>query len=211
MASETFGYVRVSSKEQNLDRQLDNMQKLKIEKDNIFVDKASGKNTDRPNYQLLKLKVRKGDTVVFDSITRLSRNMEDIKNEYKWFVDKGVKLKFLKEPMLDTRLGNDDVMQQAINDIILTILGAFAQKEREEIKQRQREGIEAARRRGKHLGRPKASLTKEQVEQFNKFYSIWKNGQMTAVALMKEMGLKRNTFYNKVKLYEKLLIEEKVI
>lgn len=205
MTSKTFSYVRVSSQEQNVDRQVDSMRKIGIDDRDIFIDKLSGKDTDRPQYQLLKAVVRKGDTVVVDSITRLSRNMDDIKIEYAWFNDNGINLQFLKEPMLNTRNDTSDVMRKAINDIILTILGAFAQKEREEIKERQREGIEAARRRGKHLGRPKARLTKEQLEQFNQFYSIWKFGEMTAVALMKEMGLKRNTFYNKVKLYEEQL------
>lgn len=205
MTSKTFAYVRISSKEQNIDRQIDAMHSLGIDDRDIFIDKQSGKDTDRPQYQFLKAVVREGDTVVFDSLTRLSRNMDDIKKEYSEFNDKGINLQFLKEPMLNTSNDTSDVMRKAINDIILTILGAFAQKEREEIRERQREGIEAARRRGKHLGRPKAELTKEQLEQFNKFYLIWKSGEMTAVALMNVMELKRNTFYNKVKLYEKQL------
>lgn len=205
MNNEIFAYVRVSSISQNLDRQLDNMKKLGIREENIFVDKMSGKNLDRPNYQLLKVKVRRGDVVVFDSITRMSRNMEDIKAEYKFFADKGAFLKFIKEPMLDTSDKTDDVMRQAINDIILTILGAFAQKEREEIKERQREGIEAAKRRGKHLGRPKVKLTDNQLVMFEAYYSKWKNGEMTAVELRNRMGLAHNTFYNKVKLYEEQL------
>ncbi|WP_299515701.1 recombinase family protein [uncultured Rummeliibacillus sp.] len=205
MTSKTFAYVRVSSKEQHIDRQIDTMRALGIDERDIFIDKLSGKNIDRPQYQLLKAVVREGDTVVFDSITRLSRNMDDIKKEYAWFNHNIINLKFIKEPMLNTSNNTSDVMRKAINDIILTILGAFAQREREEIKQRQREGIEAARKRGKHLGRPKAQLTEKQVKQFNQLYPTWKKGKMTAVAMMQEMGLKRNTFYNKVKLYEKQL------
>ncbi|MFE6170189.1 recombinase family protein [Viridibacillus arvi] len=211
MTSKTFAYVRISSKEQNIDRQIDAMHSLGIDDRDIFIDKQSGKDTDRPQYQLLKAVVREGDTVLFDSITRLSRNMDDIKKEYSEFSARGINLQFLKEPMLDTSNDTSDVMRQAINDIILTILGAFAQKEREEIRQRQKEGIEAARRRGKHLGRPKVRLTEELVKQFNQLYPRWKNGELTAVALMKEMGLKRNTFYNKVKLYEQRLIKEVII
>lgn len=205
MTSKTFAYVRVSSKEQHIDRQIDTMRALGIDERDIFIDKLSGKNIDRPQYQLLKAVVREGDTVVFDSITRLSRNMDDIKKEYAWFNHNIINLKFIKEPMLNTSNNTSDVMRKAINDIILTILGAFAQREREEIKQRQREGIEAARKRGKHLGRPKAQLTEKQVKQFNQLYPTWKKGKITAVAMMQEMGLKRNTFYNKVKLYEKQL------
>ncbi|RPJ97241.1 recombinase family protein [Rummeliibacillus sp. TYF005] len=208
MTSKTFAYVRVSSKEQNIDRQIDTMRKLGIDDREIFIDKQSGKDIERPQYKLLKAVVRDGDTIVFDSITRLSRNMDDIKNEYSWFNDNGINLKFIKEPMLNTSNDTSDVMRKAINDIILTILGAFAQKEREEIKQRQKEGIEAARRRGKHLGRPKAQLTEKQVEQFNQLYPVWKKGEMTAVAMMRKMELKRNTFYNKVKLYEQLQIKK---
>ena len=168
MTTKTFAYVRVSSKEQNINRQLDIMRSLGIDERDMFIDKASGKDTNREQYQALKSIVREGDTVVFDSITRLSRNMNDIKKEYEWFTTNKINLQFVKEPMLNTTNDKTDVMKQAINDIILTLLGAFAQQERENIKQRQKEGIESAKARGKHLGRPKATLTKEQQLQFVK-------------------------------------------
>lgn len=202
MGIKTLAYIRVSSKEQNIDRQVDTMLSLGIDERDMFIDKASGKDTFREQYQLLKKHARKGDTIVFDSITRLSRNMSDIKKEYEWFNQNEINLQFIKEPMLNTTIDTDDVMKQAINDIILTLLGAFAQQERESIKQRQKEGIEAARTRGKHLGRPKATLTKEQQLQFEKFYTKWKVNEITATAMMHELDMKRTTFYKIVKEYE---------
>ena len=154
-----FGYVRVSSKEQNEARQLETMRKEGIEERDIFIDKASGKNFDRPQYQLLKQMVREGDTVVFDSITRMGRNMNDTMKEYEWFVENGVQLRFIKEPMINTSNEQDDIMKQAIQKIILTLLTAFAEKERDEIKTRQAEGIAVAKAQGKHLGRPKTEIT----------------------------------------------------
>ncbi|MGE7932617.1 recombinase family protein [Viridibacillus arvi] len=202
MTSKTFAYVRVSSKEQNIDRQIDTMRGLGIDDREMFIDRASGKDIERHQYKTLKAIIRDGDTVVFDSITRLSRNMTDIKNEYEWFNKSGVNLQFVKEPMLNTTNDKSDVMKQAINDIILTIFGAFSQRERELIKQRQREGIDAAKARGKHLGRPRVGLTEDQKEKYGKLYPRWKAGEITATAMMQEMGLKRTTFYSKVKEYE---------
>lgn len=202
MTTKTFAYVRVSSKEQNINRQLDIMRSLGIDERDMFIDKASGKDTNREQYQALKSIVREGDTVVFDSITRLSRNMNDIKKEYEWFTTNKINLQFVKEPMLNTTNDKTDVMKQAINDIILTLLGAFAQQERENIKQRQKEGIESAKARGKHLGRPKATLTKEQQLQFEKLYIKWKANEITATAMMNELNMKRTTFYKIIKEYE---------
>lgn len=202
MTNKTFAYVRVSSEQQNIDRQIDTMRALGIDERDTFIDKASGKDTNRQQYQALKAVVRKGDTVIFDSITRLSRNMADIKKEYKWFNQNEINMQFVKEPMLNTTNDTTDVMKQAINDIILTLLGAFAQQERESIKQRQAEGIKAARARGKHLGRPKAELTNNQRKQFNELYPKWKSGEITAIAMMKDLDLKRTTFYKIVKDYE---------
>lgn len=202
MTTKTFAYVRVSSKEQNINRQLDTMRSLGIDERDMFIDKASGKDTNREKYQALKSIVREGDTVVFDSITRLSRNMNDIKKEYEWFTTNKINLQFVKEPMLNTTNDKTDVMKQAINDIILTLLGAFAQQERENIKQRQKEGIESAKARGKHLGRPKATLTKEQQLQFEKLYTKWKANEITATAMMHDLDMKRTTFYKIIKEHE---------
>jgi DNA invertase Pin-like site-specific DNA recombinase len=194
----TFGYIRVSSKEQNEARQTETMKQLGINERDTFTDKQSGKNFDRPQYQLLKQMVREGDIVVFDSITRMGRNMNDTMNEYNWFVENRVQLQFVKEPMINTSNEQGDIMKQAIQKIILVLLTAFAEKERDEIKTRQAEGIAVAKAEGKHLGRPKAPITPE----FEQAYKQWKAGDITAVQAMKKSNLTKATFYRKVKEYE---------
>jgi len=149
-----YSYIRVSSVDQNEARQVENMKALGIAKKDMFIDKMSGKDTDRPQYQELKELAQDGDTIVFDSITRLSRNYEDIKDEYQYFLKKGVFLEFIKEPMLNTpKQKVDDIVQVALADVILSLLAAFAQKEREDIKLRQAEGIRIAKEKGKFKGR----------------------------------------------------------
>ena len=201
-----FGYVRVSSKEQNEARQMETMRKEGIEERDIFIDKASGKNFERPQYQLLKQMVREGDTLLFDSITRMGRNMDDTMKEYKWFVENGVQLRFIKESMINTSNEHDDVMKRAIQTIILTLLTAFAEKEREEIKTRQAEGIAVAKAKGKHLGRPKTEITQE----FERAYKQWKDNEITAVEAMKKVNVPRSTFYRIVKEYEKTMSPQNV-
>lgn len=194
----TFAYIRVSSKDQNEARQIETMKKEGISDRDMFIDKTSGKNFDRPQYQLLKQMVREGDVVVFDSITRMGRNMKETMKEYEWFVENGVQLRFVKEPMINTSNEQDDIMKQAIQKIILTLLTAFAEKEREEIKTRQAEGIAVAKAQGKHLGRPKTDIT----QAFENAYALWKDGQITAVEAMKKADMTKATFYRKVKEYE---------
>lgn len=213
MTRETFAYIRVSSREQNEDRQIHTMKEKGVKDRNIFVDKLSGKNTDRPQYQLLKSHVRKGDKVIFDSITRMSRSMDDIKDEYKWFVDNGISLEFVKEPMInyDVDKVDTDPVMRAIPEMILTILAAFAEKERLDTRERQAEGIAAAKRKGKHLGRPKKSyktLSDADKELFQAQYRRWKDGEQTAVQTMENVGLKKTTFYKIVKEYEELIGKE---
>lgn len=203
MVKKKFAYIRVSSQEQNEDRQVDTMKSLGIDERDIFIDKASGKNLERPKYQALKAVAREGDTIVFDSITRLSRNMQDIQKEYQYFIDTGINLEFVKEPMLNTAAKTDDILKQAVNNIILTILAAFAQKEREDIKKRQAEGISAARARGKHLGRPKLKLTAEQQKIWHDLYPKWKSKEITATYFMQQLNVKRTSFYKVVQIYEK--------
>lgn len=205
--AKTFGYVRVSSKEQNEARQLDTMQALGIEERDIYVDKASGKDTDRVQYQALKTIARRGDTIVFDSISRMSRDMKDTEREYQYFVDSGINMRFINEPMLDTDASDDtdDVIKQAMSKIILTLLSAFNEKERTDTHKRQAEGIAAARKRGQRLGRPSidyTTLDSEQRTLFNEQYRRWKEGKQTAVKTFTNIGLTKNTFYKIVKQYE---------
>jgi DNA invertase Pin-like site-specific DNA recombinase len=193
-----FGYVRVSSKEQNEGRQIETMRLEGIDERDMFIDKASGKDFDRPKYQLLKQMVRVGDIVVFDSITRMGRNMKETFSEYDWFVKNGVQLRFVKEPMINTSNEQDDIMKQAIQKIILTLLTAFAEKERDEIKTRQAEGIAVAKKKGVKFGRPEVELPKE----WDKYYRQWKSKMISAVEFMEAIGMAKATFYRKVKEYE---------
>lgn len=202
----TYSYVRVSSIDQNESRQIASMKKLGVEKENVFIDKMSGKNTDRPQYQVLKEKAVEGDTIIFDSITRLSRNYYDIKDEYQYYLKLGVFLEFIKEPMLNTPKEKvNDIVQVALADIILSLLSAFAQKEREDIKIRQTEGIAIAKAEGKFKGRKTKLIEggKEEqrmkaiIEAYKKGKSIkdiritYKVGTGTIYRLLEREGLKR--------------------
>jgi len=209
----TYAYIRVSSKEQNEERQRHTMQSNGVQDSHIYVDKLSGKDTDRPQYQALKLEVKAGDTVIFDSITRMSRSMDDIEDEYKWFTDRNISLQFVNEPTInyDVNKVEHDPIMRAIPKMVLTILSAFAEKERTDIRERQRQGIEAARRQGKHLGRPRISyhtMSNDEKKLFKTQYSRWKNEDQTAVETMNNIGLKKSTFYKVVKEYEELMNNE---
>ncbi|MGQ8823845.1 recombinase family protein [Bacillus wiedmannii] len=201
MKHKKFGYVRVSSKDQNEERQIQNMKDLGIEDRDIFIDKESGKNMERENYQMLKRLVRTGDTIVFDSLTRLGRNMNDTLEEFRYYEKHRVNLQFIKEPYINvnyTGESTNDVIQSAIQKATLTILSAFAEKERIDIKQRQAEGIALAKKQGKRLGRPPVEIT----EEFKDAYKEWKSGSITAVEAMKKYGIKRSSFYKLAKQYE---------
>ncbi|MBO2535990.1 recombinase family protein [Rummeliibacillus suwonensis] len=174
----TYAYIRVSSVDQNEARQIANMKKLGVEPENMYIDKFSGKNTDRPQYQALKALVVEGDTVIFDSITRLSRNYYDVKDEYEYFIKNGVFLEFIKEPMLNTpKQKVDDIVQVALADAILSLLAAFAQKEREDIRLRQAEGIAIAKANGKYKGRQtKLTTGGEEEVRMKAIIDAYKNG-----------------------------------
>ncbi|MDA1777169.1 recombinase family protein [Bacillus cereus group sp. BY9-3LC] len=200
MKHKKFGYVRVSSKDQNEERQIQNMKDLGIEDRDIFIDKESGKNMERENYQMLKRLVRAEDTIVFDSLTRLGRNMNDTLEEFRYYEKHRINLQFIKEPYINvnyTGESTNDVIQSAIQKATLTILSAFAEKERIDIKQRQAEGIALARKQGKRLGRPPVEIT----EEFMDAYKEWKSGSITAVGAMKKYGIKRSSFYKLAKQY----------
>ncbi|PGU02898.1 recombinase family protein [Bacillus cereus] len=206
MKHKKFGYVRVSSKDQNEERQIQNMKDLGIEDRDIFIDKESGKNMERENYQMLKRLVRTGDTIVFDSLTRLGRNMNDTLEEFRYYEKHKVNLQFIKEPYINVNYigeNTNDVIQSAIQKATLTILSAFAEKERIDIKQRQAEGIALARKQGKRLGRPPVEIT----EEFANAYKEWKSGSITAVGAMKKYGIKRSSFYKLAKQYEERIKE----
>ncbi|MEC0038469.1 recombinase family protein [Bacillus cereus] len=201
MGYKKFGYVRVSSKDQNEERQIQNMKSLGIEDRDIFVDKQSGKNMQRENYQMLKRLVRTGDTIIFDSLTRLGRSTNDILEEFRYYEKHQINLQFIKEPFINTNYtgeSTNDVIQSAIQKATLTILSAFAEKERHDIRQRQGEGIGLARKQGKQLGRPPVEITEEFIAAYNE----WKSGAITAVGAMKKCDIKRSSFYKLAKQYE---------
>ena len=192
-----MGYARVSSKEQNLDRQLIELKKY-VPEENIVVDKQSGKNLDRPGYQALKgtLGLRSGDTLYVKSLDRLSRNKEDIKNELEWFKKNGIRLMILDLPtsMIQVPDGQEWVIDM-INNVLVEVLSSIAQQERETIRARQREGIDAAKAAGKHLGRPPLTVP----PNFSQVIDRWQNGEITAKEAMRLTGLKRSSFYKLVR------------
>lgn len=195
-----FGYARVSSREQNLDRQIYELKKY-VNEENILMDKSSGKNLDRPAYQALKgaLGLRGGDTLIITSLDRLSRDKEDIKNELQWFQKKKVRLKILDLPtsLIEVPDGQQWILDM-IQNILIEVLSSIAEQERLTIKKRQKEGIEAAKAKGKHLGRPSIGQPKE----FAEIYDQWKQKEITAVEAMKRMNLSSSTFYRMVRQYE---------
>ncbi|PFB88615.1 recombinase family protein [Bacillus thuringiensis] len=201
MNTRKFGYVRVSSKDQNEERQIVNMRNTGIDERDIFIDKKTGSNMDRENYQMMKKYARTGDTIVFDSLTRLGRTMNDTLEEFRYYEEQKINLEFLKEPYINvTYNGNvtNDVIQSAIQKATATILSAYAEKERLDIKQRQAEGIALAHAQGKHLGRPKTEITQE----FKDAYKDWKEGKITARKAMEKSNIPSTTFYRLVKRYE---------
>lgn len=195
-----YGYARVSSAEQNLDRQILALKKY-VAEENIVVDKASGKDTNREGYQALKglFGLRAGDSLFITSLDRLSRNKEDIRRELQWFKEKKVRLKILDLPtsMIEVPEGQQWILEM-IQNILIEVLSSIAEQERLTIRQRQREGIEAAKLKGKHLGRPSYELP----ENFENAYMRWKKGEITAREAMKLLGMKKSHFYRKVKEYE---------
>ncbi len=196
MKNKTFYYARVSTREQNLDRQLEAFKKLGAADREIITDKESGKNMERPGYQALKnAMLRQGDTLVIKSLDRLSRSKEDIRNELQWFKDNGIRLKVIDLPttMMELPAGQEWVFDM-VNNILIEVLGTIAEQERVTIRQRQREGIAAAKAKGKHLGRPCKEYTNlEQV------LSEWHNGRISAVSAMNQLKVSKTQFYRIVK------------
>ncbi len=181
-----IGYVRVSTKEQNTARQDELMKSLGVEK--VFLDKMSGKNTDRPELQNMLGFVREWDSVIVESISRFARNTKDLLELTEQLNNKHVQFISQKERIdTDTPAGT----------FMLTIFGAVAELEREYIRERQREGIEIAKQQGKYKGRPE-----KQINSFDEVYQKWKKGKLTATSASKQLGVSRSTFYRKMIEYE---------
>ncbi|HDR4412021.1 recombinase family protein [Bacillus cereus] len=202
MTGINFGYMRVSTKEQNLDRQYEALKSYVTDKDYIYSDKASGKDMERKGFQDMLKAMRKGDTLYIKSIDRLGRNKELIKDYLEQFKKKGIRVKIIDIPTtMQDRPSEEEWVIDMINNIIIEVYTSMAEQERQNIKQRQSEGIAVAKSKGKHLGRPVMELP----EEWDKLYKEWKAGQITAVAFMDAIGMKKATFYKKVKEYEATL------
>ena len=200
MDSRTYYYGRVSSREQNLARQIQAFLAIGAQEREIITDKESGKDLERPGYQTLKHTIlRRGDTLVVKSLDRLSRNKADIKNELQFFKDNGIRLKVIDLPttMMDLPEGQEWVFEM-VNNILIEVLGTIAQQERETIRKRQEEGIAAAKASGKRFGRPAISFP----EGWEEIYGCWKRGEITARGAMERLGLKRSSFYKLAKQME---------
>ena len=198
MENKMFGYVRVSSRDQNEIRQIESLLKEGIDQRDIFVDKQSGKNFEREQYQILKKVMRRGDTLFVHSLDRFGRNKEQILEEWRELTkERGIDIVVVDMPLLDTR-NYKDGMGSLITDIVLQLLSWLAEEERNKIRTRQREGIDIAQRNGVRFGRPPAQITPE----FEAAYKRWRAGEIKAVEAMKEANLKKPTFYKLVKKYE---------
>lgn len=194
-----YGYVRVSTKDQNEDRQLIAMQKLAISEKHIYVDKQSGKDFERPQYRKLVNKLKKDDLLYVKSIDRLGRNYEEILAQWRALTkEKGIDIIVLDMPLLDTRRGKD-LMGTFLSDIVLQVLSFVAENERTNIRQRQAEGIAAAKARGVRFGRPPRPLP----ENFHSAYQYWKAGKITETAAAKECGMPLATFRYRAGAYGK--------
>ena len=197
MKNKIFGYARVSSKEQNEERQLVAFKEYGIDERDIYIDKQSGKDFNRENYITLKHILRENDLLVIKSIDRLGRNYNQIIDEWK-DITKNIKadIVVIDMPLLDTRK-NKDLLGTFISDLVLQILSYVAEQERTFIKQRQKEGITNAKNNGVKFGRPKI----EKPQDFDVVVSRWKNKDIKSKEAMELLGLKPNTFYNMVKKY----------
>ncbi|MCD7817891.1 MAG: recombinase family protein [Lachnospiraceae bacterium] len=194
-----YGYIRVSSKDQNEDRQLIALHELDIPVKNIFMDKQSGKDFNRPQYKKLVRKLKKDDLLYIKSIDRLGRNYEEIQNQWRVLTkDKGVDIVVLDMPLLDTRRGKD-LMGTFLSDIVLQVLSFVAENERTNIKQRQAEGIAAAKAKGVRFGRPPRPLP----ENFHSVYQRWTAGKITGLAAAEECGMPMSTFRYRAEIYKK--------
>jgi len=193
-----YGYVRVSCADQNEERQTLAMSELNIPSEQIYTDKQSGKDFERPAYKALMKKLKSGDLLYIKSIDRLGRNYDEIQNQWRMLTKKrGIDIAVIDMPLLDTRRGKD-LMGTFLADIVLQILSFVAQNERENIRKRQKEGIAAAKARGVHLGRP----VKKPPENFTELVMLWKHGKLSFKEFMAQTGLKESTLYRRLQEYQ---------
>ena len=195
MSNNIYVYIRVSSTDQNEDRQRIAMQEKNVPNQNIFTDKQSGKDFDRPQYKKLKKKLKAGDLLYILSIDRLGRNYENIQKQWRILTKEiGVDICVIDMPLLDTRNGKD-LMGTFIADLVLQILSFVAQSERENIKKRQLQGIAAAKARGVKFGRPKKDLP----EGFSEILCAWEKKQLASSEILRQYNISESTFYRRLR------------
>ncbi len=195
----TYGYMRVSTREQNEDRQRIALREAGVEEACLYMDKQSGKDFERPQYRLLLRRLKKDDLLYIKSIDRLGRNYEEILRQWRVLTkDKGVDIVVLDMPLLDTRRGKD-LMGTFLSDIVLQVLSFVAENERTSIRQRQAEGIAAAKARGVRFGRPPGPLPDGFFEQ----YRLWRSGRISGAAAARACGMPLSTFRYRAEQYQK--------
>lgn len=195
MAIRNFAYIRCSTKDQSEARQLDAIKNLEIDERDVYIDKASGKDFDRPEWQALKRSIRSGDILYVKSLDRLGRNKEGILETWRWLMNNKIEVVVLDMPILDTRKYKElKGVGELITDLVLQILAWLAEEERINIKGRQREGIDAAKLRNVKFGRPKIEVS----DNFKAIYERWNRKEITAKTAMELLELKPNTFYRRV-------------
>ena len=194
-----YGYIRVSSKDQNEDRQLIALREAGVPEKNIYIEKRSGKDFDRPQYRRMMRRMKRDDLLYIKSIDRLGRNYTEILEQWRLLTkNKGIDIVVLDMPLLDTRRGKD-LMGTFLADIVLQVLSFVAENERTNIRQRQAEGIAAAKAKGIRFGR----VPKPLPENFHAVYQRWKSGEINGTAAAKECGMPLSTFRYRAAIYEK--------
>ena len=199
MENHVYGYIRVSSADQNEERQVIAMRKMEVPEKNLYIDKQSGKDFDRPKYKKLVKRLKKGDLLYVLCIDRLGRNYEEIQEQWRLLTkEKGVDICVIDMPLLDTRHGRN-LLGTFIADLVLQILSFVAQNERESIRKRQAEGIAAAKGRGVKFGRPPRPLP----DGFDEVYRAWRNKKLTLRQAAEACEMPAGTFYSKAVKLEK--------
>ena len=199
MIMAVYGYIRVSSRDQNEDRQMIALREIGVSEGNIYMDKQSGKDFERPQYKKLVRKLKQDDLLYIKSIDRLGRNYEEIQNQWRILTkDKGIDICVIDMPLLDTRRGKD-LVGTFLSDVVLQVLSFVAENERINIRQRQAEGIAAAKARGIRFGRPPRPLP----ENYHSAYQRWKAGIITGTTAARECKMPLSTFRYRAAIYEK--------
>ncbi len=205
MGNKTYGYIRVSTREQNIDRQMNSIMEAGVDEKNIFIDRQSGKDFQRPAYEKMIRKMKKEDLLIVKSIDRLGRNYQDIMEQWRMITkEKQVDIRILDMPLLDTTK-TKDLLGTFIGDVVLQILSFVAENERDNIKQRQAEGIMAAKARGVRFGKPLIPLP----DNFPELYRKWEQNLITIQEFAGICNMGRSTMYNRINEYRELQLLEK--